>query len=174
MDVKTLGEKVRLFRNLKGYSQDGLAKSAGISQSQISYIEKSKNKKKCNEIIFKKICKGLEVSEDELHNFGNLKNNIFSDAVSILNKKDNLLLDAVFSDEKGITNLLNTIELLSKIIANYKLKLDECMKNNLLHITNKNGGGNNTESLIPFSQLHIFCTDFSYNARFIRNYCVAI
>ncbi len=126
MNLKTLGEKVRMYRNLKGYSQEGLAKTAGISQSQVSFIEKNKNKKKCDEVIVKKICKALQITEDELQNFGEIKNEIYGGVINDLNKKDSDLLDKVLKDEKSMINLLNTIELLSKIIASYKIKLEEC------------------------------------------------
>lgn len=59
MKIHTIGDKIRVLRSIKGFSQSGLAVACGLKQGQISYLEKSKNKKECDPEILDKICLAL-------------------------------------------------------------------------------------------------------------------
>lgn len=141
MQIDTIGEKIRMYRNYKGYSQKGLAKISGVSQSQISFIEKNRNKKKCDDVVLNKLSKALDISTEYLQNFGELNNDIYSSAVYDLNKKEKLLLATVFEDEKGFGNVLTMFEVFTKVINTYKIKLDECEELKGIKILHKKRGG---------------------------------
>lgn len=140
MQIDTIGEKIRMYRNYKGYSQKGLAKISGVSQSQISFIEKNRNKKKCDDVVLNKLSKALDISTQYLQNFGELNNDIYSSAVHDLNKKEKLLLATVFEDEKGFGNVLTMFEVFTKVINIYKIKLDECEELKGIKILHKKRG----------------------------------
>lgn len=149
MQIDTIGEKIRMYRNYKGYSQEGLAKISGVSQSQISFIEKNRNKKKCDEVVLNKLSKALDISTENLQNFGDVSSDIYGSAVKDLNSKEKLLLQSVLEDEKGFGNMLSIFEVFTKIISNYKTKLDECEKKNLSFTKNRGGG----KSKLAYSHL---------------------
>jgi transcriptional regulator with XRE-family HTH domain len=64
-----LGDKIRILRSLKGYSQKGLAKATGISQEAISYIETNKTRKQVRPIILERIAVTLGTQVQELLQF---------------------------------------------------------------------------------------------------------
>jgi transcriptional regulator with XRE-family HTH domain len=64
-----LGDKIRILRSLKGYSQKGLAKATGISQEAISYIETNKTRKQVRPIVLERIAVTLGTQVQELLQF---------------------------------------------------------------------------------------------------------
>ena len=61
-----IGEKIRLLRTLKGYSQEGLAITAGLKQENISYIENNRSKKEIKSEIISRIAEALDVKAEDL------------------------------------------------------------------------------------------------------------
>ncbi len=65
----SLGDKIRLLRTMKGYSQKGLAISAGLRQENISYVESNKNRKPLCRQVLEKIAAALNMSVEEIEYF---------------------------------------------------------------------------------------------------------
>ncbi|UZJ78925.1 helix-turn-helix domain-containing protein [Fictibacillus sp. KU28468] len=64
MEEEKWGRRIRAFRKLKGYTQEGLAKDLGISVSILGEVERG-NRKPKEELIIK-IATIFQVSIDEL------------------------------------------------------------------------------------------------------------
>ncbi len=65
MEEKTIGQKIKAWRNKKGLTQDALAKKADIPYTTLSKIESDVIKNPTLDSI-SKIAKGLDVGLDEL------------------------------------------------------------------------------------------------------------
>ncbi|MFC0190403.1 helix-turn-helix domain-containing protein [Fictibacillus aquaticus] len=66
MEEDKMGRRIRAYRKLKGHTQEGLAKSAGISVSVLGEIERGSRKPKPELLL--KIADILNISEEELTN----------------------------------------------------------------------------------------------------------
>ncbi|MCK6255154.1 helix-turn-helix transcriptional regulator [Fictibacillus sp. KIGAM418] len=64
MEEEKWGRRIRAFRKLKGYTQEGLAKDLGISVSILGEVERGNRKPK--EELMIKIATIFQVSIDEL------------------------------------------------------------------------------------------------------------
>ena len=69
----SLGDKIRVLRAMKGYSQKGLAKTIGLRQENISYIEQNKMKKELNHDILERIAAALDIKVEDIHSFQHAK-----------------------------------------------------------------------------------------------------
>jgi transcriptional regulator with XRE-family HTH domain len=134
MKLYSIGEKIRVLRTAKGYSQTGLAKSTGLQQGQISYIETCKNKKDLDASHIEKICAALDTTLDGLEGLGT-DNEHYLKAVDNLNKEETAVFNTFITDQNSMESLLQTMNIIFKINENYKKLLEDCMK--------KSGGGDN-------------------------------
>ncbi|AIQ38691.1 transcriptional regulator [Paenibacillus sp. FSL R5-0912] len=66
MDNKRMGRRVRAFRKLKGYTQQELADSVGISLAVLGAVERGN--RRLEDQILNKIADFLGVTVDELAN----------------------------------------------------------------------------------------------------------
>ncbi|MGN7765822.1 helix-turn-helix domain-containing protein [Paenibacillus sp. 22594] len=66
MDNKRMGRRVRAFRKLKGYTQQELADSVGISLAVLGAVERGN--RRLEDQILNKIADVLGVAADELAN----------------------------------------------------------------------------------------------------------
>lgn len=66
MDIKRTGRRVRAFRKLKGYTQQELADSVGISLAVLGAVERGN--RRLEDKILNKIADFLGVSAEELVN----------------------------------------------------------------------------------------------------------
>ncbi|AIQ66281.1 helix-turn-helix domain-containing protein [Paenibacillus graminis] len=66
MDNKRMGRRVRAFRKLKGYTQQELADSVGISLAVLGAVERGN--RRLEDQILNKIADVLGVAVDELAN----------------------------------------------------------------------------------------------------------
>ncbi|AIQ55605.1 MULTISPECIES: helix-turn-helix domain-containing protein [Paenibacillus] len=66
MDNKRMGRRVRAFRKLKGYTQQELADSVGISLAVLGAVERGN--RRLEDQILNKIADVLGVTVDELAN----------------------------------------------------------------------------------------------------------
>ncbi|UQZ34263.1 transcriptional regulator [Paenibacillus sp. PK3_47] len=66
MDIKRMGTRVRAFRKLKGYTQQELADSVGISLAVLGAVERGN--RRLEDKILNKIADVLGISADELSN----------------------------------------------------------------------------------------------------------
>lgn len=66
MDIKRMGTRVRAFRKLKGYTQQELADSVGISLAVLGAVERGN--RHVEDKILNKIADVLEISVEELAN----------------------------------------------------------------------------------------------------------
>lgn len=66
MDNKRMGRRVRAFRKLKGYTQQELADSVGISLAVLGAVERGN--RRLEDQILNKIADFLGVAADELAN----------------------------------------------------------------------------------------------------------
>ncbi|SEU31246.1 helix-turn-helix domain-containing protein [Paenibacillus sp. NFR01] len=64
MDSKRLGQRLRAFRKLKGYTQQELADSVGISLAVLGAVERGN--RRLEDQILNKIAIFLDVSVEEL------------------------------------------------------------------------------------------------------------
>lgn len=62
----SIGDKIRILRTIRGYSQKGLAILSGLKQENISYLESNKFRKKIDEEKLNRIAKALNVTVQEL------------------------------------------------------------------------------------------------------------
>ncbi|MCM1257319.1 MAG: helix-turn-helix domain-containing protein [Roseburia sp.] len=71
--MNTLGERLNYARKQKGYTQDSLAKSIGVSRGVIFNLEKDKTEPQL--IVLNAICQVLKINKDWLVNgSGNMEN----------------------------------------------------------------------------------------------------
>lgn len=68
MDNKRVGQRVRAFRKLKGYTQQELADLAGISLAVLGAVERGN--RRLEDQILDKIANVLGISMEELLNSG--------------------------------------------------------------------------------------------------------
>lgn len=68
MDNKRVGQRVRAFRKLKGYTQQDLADLAGISLAVLGAVERGN--RRLEDQILDKIANVLGISMEELLNSG--------------------------------------------------------------------------------------------------------
>jgi transcriptional regulator with XRE-family HTH domain len=66
VDIKRMGRRVRAFRKLKGYTQQELADSVGISLAVLGAVERGN--RRLEDKILNKIADVLGVSAEELAN----------------------------------------------------------------------------------------------------------
>ncbi|WP_342563734.1 helix-turn-helix transcriptional regulator [Paenibacillus sp. FSL R7-0345] len=64
MDIKRMGRRVRAFRKLKGYTQQQLADSVGISLAVLGAVERGN--RRLEDKILNKIADVLGISAEEL------------------------------------------------------------------------------------------------------------
>ncbi|PYZ91576.1 transcriptional regulator [Salipaludibacillus keqinensis] len=64
MEELIWGRRIRAFRKLKGYTQEDLARSVGVSVSVLGEIERGTRKP--GEDLLKRVTSALDVSLDEL------------------------------------------------------------------------------------------------------------
>lgn len=79
---KNFGQRIKEIRKQRGLSQEELAELVNIEQNTLSYIETGNNF--CKAETLEKIISALEVSPNELFEFGHLKNQ--NELLSEINK----------------------------------------------------------------------------------------
>ena len=102
---KTIGERIRNYRNREGLSQEELAERCGLHATYIGQLERGE--KNATLESMEKIVKGLNISFETLFEkiqVGEFKNNIAAQCYS--------LIDALNEREQGAIH-----ELIQKIIA---------------------------------------------------------
>jgi transcriptional regulator with XRE-family HTH domain len=110
--MNTIGNKIRLLREEKGFSQENLASALDITQSNYARLEKDDNRISVPRLII--IARTLETTVAELvgeklHNIVNQNNN----------HEANTYLQSTFhSDKDHIQTLKNEIEYLKNIVDN--------------------------------------------------------
>ena len=62
--MKNIGKNIRIIREIKDLTQEGLAKLTGYSQRHISRLEN--NQSPINEKCLNSIAKALDISKDEI------------------------------------------------------------------------------------------------------------
>ena len=127
MKLTTMGDKIRVLRSIKGFSQSGLAVACGLKQGQISYLEKSKNKKECDPEILDKICLALNTSLIGITNFGTDYKNYIS-TIKKLNKEETEIYNSLDTEQDLVEKLFATLNVLFKVNENYTMLLDKCEK----------------------------------------------
>ena len=120
----SIGNKVRRYRESKGWSQEGLAFRLDVTQGTISNIESDKSIP--NSILLNNIAKTLEVDLNELLNDSvqvNISNNQFSDMSSagtvnqynpVFNMQSPELLENII---KNLENISKLIDAQNKLLA---------------------------------------------------------
>ncbi|HRD42737.1 MAG: helix-turn-helix transcriptional regulator [Bacteroidetes bacterium] len=118
----TIGEKIRILRNIKGFSQKGLASCTGQKQECISYIESNKMKKPLNRSTLAKLAGAFDLTPEQLERFDPSKfvYNHFEENA----KQDIFIQSLIFSsNDKILTLQQETIETLQKLNDMYKEQL---------------------------------------------------
>ena len=120
-----LGEKIRVLRDIKGYSQDFLAEKIGISSSALSKMERDLISSNWERIT--KIAGALDMKPEQLISYGentsfhfsgnSLSNNTQAQNFSFGNSITNHPSDSIF--------LLQKIEALAKKMAEMEGKIAE-------------------------------------------------
>ena len=112
----SIGNKVRRYRESKGWSQEDLAFRLDVTQGTISNIESDKSIP--NSILLNNIAKTLEVDLNELLNDSvqvNISNNQFSDMSSagtvnqynpVFNMQSPEFLESIIKNQENISKLI--------------------------------------------------------------------
>ena len=120
----SIGNKVRRYREAKGFSQEDLALRLDVTQGTISNIESDKSIP--NSILLNNIAKALEVDVNDILNDAvqvNISNNQFSDMSSagtvnqynpVFNMQSPELLENIVKNQENISKL---IEAQNKLLA---------------------------------------------------------
>ena len=120
----SIGNKVRRYREAKGFSQEDLALRLDVTQGTISNIESDKSIP--NSILLNNIAKALEVDVNDILNDAvqvNISNNQFSDMSSagtvnqynpVFNMQSPELLENILKNQESISKL---IEAQNKLLA---------------------------------------------------------
>ena len=120
----SIGNKVRRYREAKGFSQEDLALRLDVTQGTISNIESDKSIP--NSILLNNIAKALEVDLNDIVNDAvqvNISNNQFSDMSSagtvnqynpVFNMQSPELLENILKNQENISKL---IEAQNKLLA---------------------------------------------------------
>ncbi|HEY4554043.1 MAG TPA: helix-turn-helix transcriptional regulator [Bacillaceae bacterium] len=64
METDKWGRRIRAFRKLKGYTQEGLAKDIGMSVSILGEIERGNRVP--SELVLEKVSRSLDIPVEEL------------------------------------------------------------------------------------------------------------
>lgn len=110
----SLGDKIRILRTMKGYSQQGLAKTIGLKQENISYLEKNKSKKEVKYEVLLRIASAFNMHPTDLENF--LSEKLGDNSFSEYTKEDVF----VKSIDRIILLHRETIETLQELNNSYK------------------------------------------------------
>ena len=114
--IMSIGNKVRRYRESKGWSQEDLAFRLDVTQGTISNIESDKSIP--NSILLNNIAKTLEVDLNELLNDTvqvNISNNQFSDMSSagtvnqynpVFNMQSPEFLESIIKNQENISKLI--------------------------------------------------------------------
>jgi transcriptional regulator with XRE-family HTH domain len=99
---KKLGERIRVIRKERGYSQEELGDRADLHTNHIGAIERGENNVTLESII--KVCKGLNISLEELFRYVDPKDhkNDLDQIVEILSQKTPV-------DHSLVLNIIETI-----------------------------------------------------------------
>ena len=113
----SIGNKVRRYREAKGFSQEDLALRLDVTQGTISNIESDKSIP--NSILLNNIAKALEVDVNDILNDAvqvNISNNQFSDMSSagtvnqynpVFNMQSPELLENIVKNQENISKLID-------------------------------------------------------------------
>lgn len=123
----SLGDKIRLLRTMKGYSQKGLALAAGLRQENISYVESNKNRKQVSQQLIRKIAGALNVSIEAIYEFEPVQNK-----QALVQQEEPGLLNSI-NLQKIILLQNETIQTLQQLNEGYKRQLSSLETNSLLH-----------------------------------------
>jgi transcriptional regulator with XRE-family HTH domain len=108
--MNTIGNKIRLLRDEKGFSQENLASALDITQSNYARLEKDDNRISVIRLII--IAKALETTVAEL--VGEKANNVVNQNN---NHEANTYLQSTFhSDKVHIQTLKDEVEYLKKVV----------------------------------------------------------
>jgi transcriptional regulator with XRE-family HTH domain len=108
--MNTIGNKIRLLRDEKGFSQENLASALDITQSNYARLEKDDNRISVTRLII--IAKALETTVAEL--VGEKANNVVNQNN---NHEANTYLQSTFhSDKIHIQTLKDEVEYLKKVV----------------------------------------------------------
>jgi transcriptional regulator with XRE-family HTH domain len=108
--MNTIGNKIRLLREEKGFSQENLASALAITQSNYARLEKDDNRISVPRLII--IANALETTVTEL--VGEKANTVINQNN---NNEANTYLQSTFhSDKDHIQTLKNEVEYLKKMV----------------------------------------------------------
>lgn len=108
--MNTIGNKIRLLRDEKGFSQENLASALDITQSNYARLEKDDNRISITRLII--IAKALETTVAEL--VGEKANNVVNQNN---NHEANTYLQSTFhSDKVHIQTLKDEVEYLKTVV----------------------------------------------------------
>lgn len=117
-----IGNRIKKLRELRGYSQEYMAKKLGVSQEQYSYIESKQ--KSISEEQKKKIASLLEVSMEYLEQFNPL---VLIQNSQLAHSNNSLNLEQIIiqSHENERRSYLELIERLKEEIEELKAKSNQ-------------------------------------------------
>lgn len=112
--METLGKRLHYVRKKKGFTQESLAESIGVSRGVIFNLEKNKTEPQA--IVINAICKTLEINKDWLIN-GNGSMEEYSDT-----PQSTKILAELYEVAKGLSEdeqlyLLDTIKALKQRLS---------------------------------------------------------
>jgi|LakMenE01Jun11ns_1017448.scaffolds.fasta_scaffold9663171_1 transcriptional regulator with XRE-family HTH domain len=106
-----IGEKIRILRTMKGYSQQGLAKTIGLKQENISYLESNKAKKEISIEFMKKLANAFDMPLPILISYLKAEDPVFPVGTD--------LTDIDITLEKLIATIIELMEKLRKLNATF-------------------------------------------------------
>ncbi len=119
----SLGQKIRKIREIKGFSQQYVARKLRISQEYYSYLENKK--KEIPEIYLRKIAALFDVSVEFIKTFD--LGDIMTNPAGIYDKQETKAeTDAVLAQKRIIMAYLDTISFLKEKIAYLEKQVEAC------------------------------------------------
>ncbi len=114
--MNTVGNKIRILREQKGYSQDSLAHELGITQS--SYARLEKQDERINIIRLMQIANILKTTVAELIDEKSQKISNQNDNETAYSYNADYINNIINSDKEHINTLKEEIEFLKKLLSN--------------------------------------------------------
>ena len=122
----SLGQKIRKIREIKGFSQQYVARKLRISQEYYSYLENKK--KEIPEEYLRKLASLFDVSVDFIQSFD--LNDIITNAVTLTVRQEaDPEADFVMAQQRTIMAYLETISFLKEKITDLEKQVQACREN---------------------------------------------
>jgi XRE family transcriptional regulator, regulator of sulfur utilization len=116
------GDKIRILRTMKGFSQENMADMVGVSR--LAYGDIERNKTRVSKIRLDKIAEVLGVSTEDIEALGDSVSNFFDQCKSVIAGVNNGGQTINNNDNKDLQHQIEKLQLENKLMQSEKEKAE--------------------------------------------------